>query len=180
MTKKQRSIATATPDWEREKTIKGTYDPGKCLLAAIRRYQQYRQQGQVGFVLSKLAVIQHRFWSAVCAADIPINSHIGGGLMIPHPNGIVIHPEAVIGANCLIMQQVTIGTAGNGSGTPVIDDYVNIGAGAKILGGVHIGAHARIGANAVVIKDVPERATAVGIPAEIKFSEGTDTRELHV
>ena len=98
-------------------------------------------------------------------AEIPLNSQIGGGLLIPHPNGIVIHPGAVIGPNCLILQQVTIGT-GRG-GVPNIGGHVDIGAGAKILGGVHIGDHARIGANAVVITDVHAGATAVGVPARI-------------
>ncbi|NCB26477.1 MAG: hypothetical protein EOM62_13535 [Bacteroidia bacterium] len=87
--------------------------------------------------------------------------------MLPHPNGIVIHPKAIIGVNCLIFQQVTIGTGGPVSGVPQIGGHVDIGAGAKILGGVRIGNHAKIGANAVVLGDVPEEATAVGVPARI-------------
>ena len=77
----------------------------------------------------------------------------------------MIHPAAQIGVNCLIFQQVTIGTRGR-FGPPVIEGHVDIGAGAKILGLVHIGAHARIGANAVVDADVPSGAMAVGIPAK--------------
>jgi serine O-acetyltransferase len=84
--------------------------------------------------------------------------------LIPHPNGIVIHPGAVIGVNCLIFQQVTIGGR-EGRGLPVIEGHVDIGAGAKILGNVKIGAHARIGANAVVLQSMPAGAVAVGIPA---------------
>lgn len=87
--------------------------------------------------------------------------------MVPHPNGIVIHPDAIIGPNCLIFQQVTIGTV-DGSEKPVIEGHVDIGAGAKILGGVRIGAHAKIGANAVVLIDVPAGKTAIGIPAKIR------------
>jgi serine O-acetyltransferase len=93
-----------------------------------------------------------------------LNCRIGGGLLITHPNGIVIHPDATIGVNCLIFQQVTIG-AGNG-GVPAIGGHVDIGAGAKILGAVEIGAHAKIGANAVVLEDVPTGATAIGVPAK--------------
>ena len=88
-----------------------------------------------------------------------------GGLMIPHPNGVVIHPDAVIGPNCLLFQQVTIGTCGPLAGTPRIGGHVDIGAGAKVLGGVHIGDHVKVGANAVVLCDVPSGATVVGIPA---------------
>ncbi|KAA6231777.1 serine acetyltransferase [Chlorobium phaeovibrioides] len=165
--KTSRQVISATePDLSREQAIPGKYEPGKYLLASIRRYQSLRTKGPTGKLLSKITVLQHRFWSAVCGADIPINANIGGGLLIPHPNGIVIHPAAIIGPNCLIMHQVTIGTTGKG--TPIIEGHVDIGAGAKILGEVHIGAHALIGANAVVLKNVPANTTAVGVPARIK------------
>jgi serine O-acetyltransferase len=85
--------------------------------------------------------------------------------MIPHPNGIVIHPDAEIGPNCLLFQQVTIG-AGTG-GIPTIGGHVDIGAGAKVIGRVIVGNHAKIGANAVVVCDIPEGATAVGVPARV-------------
>lgn len=111
--------------------------------------------------------MRHKFWSVVTGADIPLNCKIGGGLLLPHPNGIVIHPSAQIGPNCLIFQQVTIGTRKGEEMLPVIGGHVDIGAGAKILGNVSIGDHARIGANAVVIIDVPARKTAVGVSATI-------------
>ena len=85
---------------------------------------------------------------------------------MPHPNGIVIHPLAQIGPNCLIFQQVTIGTRGANL-PPVIGGHVDIGAGAKILGPVTIGNYVLIGANAVVICDVPDGCTVVGNPARI-------------
>ncbi len=158
-------ISTTEPDWSREKILTGTYEPWKRLLSVIRRYQ--RIQAGNGFRLYlPLLVILHRFWSAVCGADMPLDSHLGGGLILTHPNGIVIHPEARIGVNCLIFQQVTIGV-GPVPGAPDIGGNVDIGAGAKILGGIQIGDHARIGANSVVIHDVPAGATAVGIPARI-------------
>lgn len=111
-------------------------------------------------------MLRHRFWSVVTGADIPLESQLGGGLLLPHPNGIVIHPGAVVGVNCLLFQQVTIGV-GSRVGLPRIGGHVDIGAGAKILGGVVVGDHARIGANAVVLDDVPPGATAVGIPARL-------------
>ena len=101
----------------------------------------------------------------VTGADIPLGSKIAGGLLIPHPNGIVIHPDAEIGPNCLLFQQVTIGTAEGG--VPRLGGHVDVGAGAKLIGPITIGDHARIGANAVVTRDVPAGATAVGIPARI-------------
>lgn len=86
---------------------------------------------------------------------------------MPHPNGIVIHPDVRVGPNCLIFQQVTIGTRGSG-GVPQIGGHVDVGAGAKILGAVRIGNHVVIGANAVVMQDVPDNCMAVGIPAVVK------------
>lgn len=158
------SISTTSPDWSRE-SLDCWWHPGAQLLRAIRNYQRWRdRQGMVGFCLRKLNfihVLQHRFWSVVTGADIPLNSQIGGGLLLVHPNGIVIHPQARIGVNCLIFQQVTIVKG------VTIGGNVDIGAGAKIIRPVAIGDRAQIGANAVVTHDVPPGATVVGIPARI-------------
>ena len=102
----------------------------------------------------------------VCGADIQLNCKIGGGLSIPHPNGIVIHPAAEIGVNCLIHQQVTIGTKRHG-GLPKIKGHVDIGAGAKILGDITLHEHCLVGANAVVTRDVQSHDVVAGIPARV-------------
>ena len=112
-----------------------------------------------------LATLRHRFWSVVTGADIPLNCSIGGGLLIPHPNGIVIHPDVRVGPNCLIFQQVTLGA--RSAKVPTVGGHVDFGAGAKVLGSITLGDHAVVGANAVVLIDVPEGATAVGIPATL-------------
>jgi serine O-acetyltransferase len=154
-------ISATVPDWARE-APRQFWDPGRKLLATIRAYEKWnRKTGLIAKIIRKILVMRHRFWSVVTGADIPLNCQIGGGLLIPHPNGIVIHPHAVIGVNCLIFQQVTIG-ARSGPGLPVIGGHVDIGAGAKILGNIRIGDHARIGANAVVTKNIAPQATAVG------------------
>jgi serine O-acetyltransferase len=97
--------------------------------------------------------------------DIPVSLKIAGGLYIAHTYGVVIMPER-IGRNCSIVSNVTIGLR-NERAFPTIGDDVFIGAGARVLGGIRIGDAARIGANAVVIEDVPAGATAVGVPARI-------------
>lgn len=137
--------------------------PSRSLLASIRAYQHWRGKWY-GIPLAKLAVLRHRFWSVVTAADIPLNSRLGIGLLIPHPNGVVIHPDAEIGPDCLILSGVTIGTRGR-DGVPIIGAHVDIGSGAKILGPVRIGNRAVVGANAVVIHDVRQGAVVAGIPA---------------
>jgi serine O-acetyltransferase len=159
------AISAEIPDWSRE-TPQGFWDPGRKLLLSIRRYQHWSAKpGLIPLWLSKWFVLRHRFWSVICGAEIPLNSQIGGGLLIPHPNGIVIHPAAKIGVNCLIFQQVNIGSLG--SGVPVLGGHVDVGPGAKVLGAVHVGDHAVIGANSLVIADVPARTTAIGVPVRM-------------
>jgi serine O-acetyltransferase len=162
------AISAQEADWSRE-APQALWDPSRQLLASIRAHARAIERGGVlGFVGRRLAVLRHRFWSVVSGADIPINSsRLGGGLLLPHPHGVVIHPNAEVGPNCLLLQQVTLGT-GPRPGTPRLGGHVDVGAGAKVLGGVTIGDHAVIGANAVVISDVPAHAVAVGIPAVIK------------
>lgn len=164
-------VSAAVPDWSRE-APRGWWDPPRPLLRALRRRDAARARGGTrGRLAARWWALQHRLWSVVTQAGIPGASRIGGGLLIPHPNGIVIHPEAEIGPNCLIFQQVTIGT-GPRPGLPRIAGHVDIGAGARILGGLSVGAHARIGANAMVIADVPAGATAVGVPARMVAPAG--------
>jgi len=81
--------------------------------------------------------------------------------------GVVLHPKTVIGKNCVIAQNVTIGGRADLADVPRLGNNVFVGAGAKILGPVKIGDNAKIGANAVVIQDVPANSTVVGIPARI-------------
>lgn len=160
------TISAINPDWSREQKSLFSWQPNRSLLGTLRSYERFRRsKGPISFFMRKIAVLRHRFWSAVTGADIPLGTRIGGGLLLPHPNGIVIHPDATIGPNCLIFQQVTLG--GGNDDAPRIGGHVDIGTGAKILGGVTIGDHSKIGANAVVLTDVPAFATAVGIPARI-------------
>lgn len=159
--------SSTTPDWSRESCGLWDYWPGAQLLRALRAYQAPENQGSspAALLRRKSSVLRHRLWSVVGGTDIPINCwYLAGGLMLPHPQGIVIHPEVRVGPNCTLFQQVTLG-GGPRPGFPVLGGAVDVGPGAKILGGVHIGDGARIGANAVVLEDVPAGAIAVGVPA---------------
>jgi serine O-acetyltransferase len=154
-------ISATVPDWSREKCNRWWHPSGQ-LLKSIREYQKWQAYGGLlGRFFQNWNILQYRFWSIVTGAEIPLNCNIQGGLILPHPNGIVIHPEASLGPNCVVFQQVTI------VGGVKIGGHVDIGAGAKIIRPVTIGDHAKIGANAVVLCDVPAGATAVGIPAKI-------------
>ncbi len=94
---------------------------------------------------------------------------IGPGLFIDHGTGVVIGETAVIGCNVTLFQGVTLGGTGKERGKrhPTIGDNVVIGAGAKVLGNITVGNDTMVGANAVVIRDVPEHSTVVGVPGRI-------------
>jgi serine O-acetyltransferase len=137
------------------------------LVSSIRDYQRYAAQGGLrAAFMRRYARVRHVFWSVVTASDIDPRVKLGGNVRFPHPNGLVIHADAQIGDDCMIMQQVTLGITDSG-GYPAIGNGVYIGAGAKILGKVRVGDGARVGAMAVVLSDVPAGCTAVGIPARI-------------
>lgn len=153
-------IDWSIPNWDREKPTR-FWDPSRKLLKTIRQYQALKKSNTPFKTFrTKLIVLRYRFWSTITGAEIDLSCQIGGGLLIPHPNGIVIHPGSTIGANCMIFQQVTL------AGIVSIGYHVDIGAGAKILGPLKIENHVRVGANAVVTKDVEEGDTVVGIPAK--------------
>ena len=152
------NVSATEPDWSRE-VPRGFWDPGRKMLRALRDYQR-------GGPLRRVAVLRHRFWSAVAGCDVPISTRIGGGLMLPHPTGVVVHPDVVIGPNCLLMQNSTLG-GNRGDGVPRLGGHVDVGPGAQVLGGVALGDHAVVGANAVVLRDVPANRVAVGVPARV-------------
>jgi serine O-acetyltransferase len=108
-----------------------------------------------------------RYIRVVYSCDIPYTCDLADGVVLCHNAlGVVIHEKAVVGSGTRIYQNVTIGGR-HGRGSPVIGRNVFIGAGACVLGGVRVGDNAVIGANAVVIHDVPENAVMGGVPAKI-------------
>lgn len=105
---------------------------------------------------------------AFTGCDISFHAKLSGGIYIPHPTGIVIGDNVEIGGGTTILQQVTLGTKIKGGlDYPIVGEFGYLGAGSKILGRIVIGDHAVIGANAVVLQDVPRHGKAVGIPARI-------------
>ena len=105
----------------------------------------------------------------VYGIELPYSVDLGRRVIIEHQGGIVVHGNAVIGDDCIIRQGVTIGNRSldRPQDAPVLGARVNVGAGAQILGSVVGGDDAGIGANAVVLSDIPSHATAVGVPARV-------------
>ena len=117
--------------------------------------------------LSRLISQISRFITGI---EIHPGAKIGEAILIDHGMGVVIGETAVIGNRVTIYQGVTLGGTGNHTGKrhPNIGDDVIIGSGAKILGPINIGSKVKVGANSVVLEDVPNNTTVVGIPAKIK------------
>lgn len=138
----------------------------------IYRFGHLRYRFQSKIIRYPLAII-HIFLSKLSeiffGITIGVSTKIGRRLIIEHSGGIVIHGNVVIGDDCIIRQGVTLGNKVimQPLDAPSLGDRVNIGAGAKILGKVFVGNDVDIGANAVVIKDIPSNSLAVGIPARI-------------
>lgn len=123
-----------------------------------------------------------RFFTGI---EIHPGAKIGKGLMIDHGMGVVIGETTEIGDNCTLYQGVTLGGTGKDVGKrhPTLGNNVMVGAGAKVLGPFKIGDNTKIAANAVVLEEIPDNCTAVGIPAKIVRKEGMrvdDLDQIHI
>jgi len=108
------------------------------------------------------AMVFNKLNVVLCRCVIGRNAAFGPGFVLIHSNGVVINSQVRGGRDIRIEHEVTIGEEKGKS--PVLGDDVFVGAGAKIFGDVKVGSHTKIGANAVVVDDVPEGATVVGVP----------------
>ena len=136
-------------------------------LHAVLAYRLAHALNKRGYELTARTVSQTaKFFTGV---EIHPAAQIGKNLFIDHGTGVVIGETSVIGDDCTIYQGATLGGTGKETGKrhPTVGNGVMIGTGAKVLGPVNIGDHSKIAAGAVVLKDIPERCTAVGIPARI-------------
>ncbi|NJK38205.1 MAG: serine O-acetyltransferase [Oscillatoriales cyanobacterium RM2_1_1] len=112
--------------------------------------------------------------------EIHPGATIGQQVFIDHGMGVVIGETAIVGDRCLIYQGVTLGGTGKETGKrhPTLGNNVTVGAGAKILGNIHLGHYVQVGAGAVVLKDVPPSCTVVGVPGRILSRPAPDISEI--
>lgn len=136
------------------------------------------------YLIARLISQFSRFLTGI---EIHPGAKIGKGLLIDHGSGVVIGETAEIGDNCLIYQGVTLGGTGkeHGKRHPTLGNNVMVGSGARVLGPFKVGDNAKIAANAVVLEEVPENSTAVGVPARIVKREGQrvsnqDLDQVHI
>lgn len=128
---------------------------------------QKRPSGLLKSLCLKMYWLLFRMVETVTGISLPPGAKIGAGLRIYHFGNIFVHSSAVIGSNVTLRQGVTIGNRREDGPAPVIEDDVEFGAYAQVLGGIRVGRGAKIGAMSVVLCDVPAGATAVGNPARI-------------
>jgi serine O-acetyltransferase len=138
-----------------------------CIYAKNNIFLKYSIYYLIRFFLHRL---KYRL-----GISIPPETRIGSGFYIGHFGGIVVNRHCIIGRNCNISHGVTLGIVkrGKNRGSPILKDNIYLGAGAKIIGAVHIGNNVAIGANCVVTKDIPDNAVVVGIPGRIISMNGS-------
>ena len=150
----------------------------------VYRFGVWRMRIRSKFLRAPFSWLYRRMFVRVrngYGIELPYSAKVGRRVVIEHQGGIVIHGDCVIGNECHIRQNCTLGnkTLDRPFDAPTLGDRVNVGAGAVILGKVTIGDDANIGANAVVLKDVPAGATAVGVPAKIRERSSTKDTKGH-
>jgi serine O-acetyltransferase len=132
-------------------------------------------------ILYMIVFLIHKHNQYLTGIQLPIGTSIGKGLRFEHFSCIIINPSAIIGANCTIMQGVTIGSErGPKGGVPNIGDNVVISCGSLLIGNINIGNNVMIGAGAVVVKDIPDNAVAIGVPAKVVSFDGREKVLLHI
>lgn len=142
---------------------------------AVFRFGQYLREEANPVTRRMLRVpfaVAHRFVRLALGIHLFPQSRIGPGLYIGHWGGIWISPFAVIGSYCNINHETTIGTVGE-RGAPVLEDRVWVGPKSTVTGPVRVGAGAVVGANSLVVSNVPENAVVVGVPAKVVSRSGS-------
>ena len=117
--------------------------------------------------------IMHKVLELIVDIHLWPDTQIGPGLFVAHYGGIWINPRATLGSNCSLTHGVTIGAPMPDAGAPILGDHVWIGVGAVITGPVRIGSGAVIGANSLVVSNLPENAVAIGVPARVLSYTGS-------
>ena len=150
----------------------------RFVLLGFRLAQAALSSRSIPRPLKFLAVASYRFVTEwILGIELRPKTVVGGGLRLYHGVGIVVNDHTVLGRNVILRHGVTLGHARPGGGCPVVEDGVEFGAGAIVLGDIRLGVNAVVGAGAVVTRDVPSNSLAVGNPAQIRTrSEDSDER----
>ena len=163
----------------------GRWSSPGFLALLVYRFGRWRYRVRPAIVRKPLSLVYHvlyRFVQMITGIELPCEVPIGRNFVIDHANGIVISGYARFGDDCRIRTGVVVGLKSvDDPCAPYIGDNVDIGAGAKLLGRIRVGNNVVIGANAVVLCDVPDDSIAVGVPATVRpRRRASNQGELHV
>ena len=157
----------------RDPAARGTLEM-LCCYPGLHAITLHRLSHRIWHIAPLAARILSQIGRWLTGIEIHPGARIGAGVFIDHGMGVVIGETAVIGDKCLLYQGVTLGGTGKAHGKrhPTLAENVVVGAGAKVLGAIKIGANTRIGAGSVVLRDVPADSTVVGIPGRVVHQSG--------
>lgn len=174
-------LAQVVEDW---RTHDSDWTRPGFQAVAVHRFGNWRMGIEPKVLRAPFSVLYRALYRGVrnfYGIELPYSVRLGRRVKIEHQSGIVIHGGAVIGDDCILRQDVTLGnrSLSRPSEAPRLGNRVSVGAGAKILGPVVIGDEAQIGANAVVQLDVPAGALAIGVPARIAKTHTSEHTSEH-
>lgn len=156
--------------WAADRKANASYPKSRFILKWFRRAQRWRA-GRGPFARAAFILIGGTYklvTESFMGIELPVSTKVGPGLRLRHGVGIVVNPASQIGANVMIRQGVTLGNRKTANDCPIIEDGVEIGVGAVIIGAITVGEGSRIGPNAVVFKDVPAGAVVTSPASEIR------------
>ncbi|MDM7958516.1 MAG: serine O-acetyltransferase [Synechococcus sp. WH 8007] len=164
---------------ERDPAARGTLEM-LCCYPGLHALTLHRLSHRLWRVAPLLARLLSQLGRWLTGIEIHPGARIGQGVFIDHGMGVVIGETAVVGNNCLLYQGVTLGGTGKAHGKrhPTLAENVVVGAGAKVLGAIEVGANTRIGAGSVVLRDVAPDSTVVGVPGRVVHQSGVRVNPL--
>ncbi|WP_217181703.1 serine acetyltransferase [Streptomyces sp. AC495_CC817] len=157
--------------WTADRRANAAYPKSRFVLRWFRSAQRWRATrgplARLVFVVvgGSYKVVTEGFMGI----ELPVSTTVGPGLRLRHGVGVVINPSSRIGANVMIRQGVTLGNRKAADDCPIIEDDVELGVGAVVIGSVTVGRGARIGPNAVVFRDVPAGAAVLSPASEVRL-----------
>ena len=164
---------------ERDPAARGTLEM-LCCYPGLHALTLHRLSHRLWRVAPLPARLLSQLGRWLTGIEIHPGARIGQGVFIDHGMGVVIGETAVVGNNCLLYQGVTLGGTGKAHGKrhPTLAENVVVGAGAKVLGAIEVGANTRIGAGSVLLRDVDADCTVVGVPGRVIHQSGVRINPL--
>lgn len=156
--------------WAADRSANRSYPKSRFVMRWFRLAQRWKA-GRGPFSRLVFVVVGGSYklvTEGFMGIELPVSTQVGPGLRLRHGVGVVVNPASRIGANVMLRQGVTLGNRRASDDCPTIEDDVEIGVGAVVIGAITVGAGARIGPNAVVFKDVPAGAVVMSPPSEMR------------